>query len=529
MAASVRTDLIRFSMQGKAEVAASVLVYVPRETSAVSLGADDVAAAIEKNAAAGNENLTLQRNGSWGMCWLETLVEVVLDEQRIAYGPVTPDDVESLFAADFLNGGEHALRLGPTADIPYLKNQQRRTFRRCGLIDALSIEDFRKHGGFSGLRRAFEIGKESVLQEVMDSGLRGRGGAGFPTGIKWQTVSNADGEQKYIACNADEGDSGTFSDRMLMEGDPYTLIEGMLIAGFTVGADRGYVYLRSEYPLTREIFGKALTDAKSAGWLGENIQGSGFNFEIELHLGAGSYVCGEETAMLESLEGKAGIIRYKPPLPALSGLFEKPTVVNNVVTLASVPDIVAHGGAQYAEHGVGRSKGTLAFQLAGNIKRGGLVEADFGLTLRELIEDWGGGTASGRPVRAVQIGGPLGAYFPESLLDTPLDYEAFAELGGMIGHGGIVVFDDSVDMAAQARFAMEFCAIESCGKCTPCRIGSVRGVEVIDKIVANDNRDANIELLGELCDTMVDGSLCAMGGLTPYPVRSALKYFPEDF
>jgi formate dehydrogenase iron-sulfur subunit len=504
-------------------------VYVPRETSSVSLGADRVAADIAEHAAADGVDLSLVRNGSWGMCWLEVLVEVQVGGKRIAYGPVAPDDVESLFAAGFLDGGEHPLRLGPTEEIPYLKDQQRWTFRRCGLIDPLSIEEYGSQGGFDGFRRAIEIGAEATVAEVVESGLRGRGGAGFPTGIKWQTVQRAEGDQKYIACNADEGDSGTFSDRMLMEGDPFTLIEGMLIAGFAVGANRGYIYLRSEYPLTRVILDKALAIAREQGWLGENIGGSEFDFDIELHLGAGSYVCGEETAMLESLEGKAGVIRYKPPLPALEGLFGKPTVVNNVISLASVPDILARGGGDYAARGCGRSKGTLAFQLAGNVRRGGLVETAFGLTLRELIEDWGGGTASGRPVRAVQVGGPLGAYFPESLLDTPLDYEAFAELDGMLGHGGVVVFDDTVDMAAQARFAMEFCAIESCGKCTPCRIGSVRGVEVIDRIVAGDERDANLQLLGDLCDTMVDGSLCAMGGLTPYPVRSALKYFPEDF
>jgi formate dehydrogenase iron-sulfur subunit len=314
-----------------------------------------------------------------------------------------------------------------------------------------------------------------------------------------------------------------------MEGDPLTLIEGMLIAGYAVGASRGYIYLRSEYPLTRKILTEALALARDSGWLGDNIHDSGFDFDIELHIGAGSYVCGEETAMLESLEGKAGMVRYKPPLPALEGLFGKPTMVNNVVTLASVPEIVARGAEQYAALGIGRSRGTLAFQLAGNVKRGGLVEKAFGVTLRQLLEDWAGGTASGRDIRAVQIGGPLGAYFPQALLDTPLDYEAFAAVDGMIGHGGIVVFDDQVDMAAQARFAMEFCAIESCGKCTPCRIGSVRGVEVIDRIVANDNREENLELLGELCDTMVDGSLCAMGGMTPFPVRSAIKHFPEDF
>ena len=507
----------------------SITIFVPRETSAVSLGADEVAAEIAATAAARNLDILLKRNGSWGMTWLEPLVEVVVNGERIAYGKVGRETVPGLFDAGFLEGGEHPLRVGMTADIPWLRKQDRWTFRRCGLIDPLSLEEYRANGGFTGFEKALRLGPAGVLEDIGTSGLRGRGGAGFPTGIKWKTVAGAPADQKYIACNADEGDSGTFSDRMLMEGDPFTLIEGMLIAGFAVGATRGYVYLRSEYPLTRVVFSKALAAARDSGWLGTNIQGSGVDFDIELHLGAGSYVCGEETAMLESLEGKPGLIRYKPPLPALEGLFGKPTVVNNVITLASVPEIIARGGAAYAALGTGRSRGTLAFQLAGNIRRGGLVEKAFGFTLRELIEDWGGGTFSGRALRAVQVGGPLGSYFPAELLDTPLDYEAFSEVGGLIGHGGVVVFDDRVDMAQQARFAMEFCAVESCGKCTPCRIGSVRGVEVIDRIIANENRAANMALLQELCDTMVDGSLCAMGGLTPFPVRSAVKYFPKDF
>jgi formate dehydrogenase iron-sulfur subunit len=502
----------------------NVTVYVPNETTAVSLGANRVA---EKIAALDGTNVL--RNGSWGACWLEPLVEVVVGDQRIAYGPVMPEDVEGLVAANFLEGGDHELRLGPINEIPYLIKQERWTFFRVGLIESLSVDDYCRHGGFKGITKALESGPEATLAEVKTSGLRGRGGAAFPTAIKWQTVADAAGDRKYIACNADEGDSGTFSDRMLMEGDPFTLIEGMLIAGFAVGANKGYVYLRSEYPLTRTIFDKALEIAREQGWLGKNINDSGFDFDIELHIGAGSYVCGEETAMLESLEGKAGMIRFKPPLPAHEGLFGKPTVVNNVITLASVPNILSLGGERYAEFGPGRSKGTLAFQLAGNIKRGGLVEKAFGLTMRELIEDFGGGTASGRDIRAVQVGGPLGAYIPAADLDTPLDYESFAEIGGMIGHGGIVVFDDTVDMAAQARFAMEFCAIESCGKCTPCRIGATRGVEVIDRILANENREANFELLDDLCDTMIDGSLCAMGGMTPFPVQSAIKHFPEDF
>ncbi|MCG8369469.1 MAG: formate dehydrogenase, partial [Proteobacteria bacterium] len=388
---------------------------------------------------------------------------------------------------------------------------------------------FLAHRGFEALQKAWETGPDAVIDAVTASGLRGRGGAAFPTGIKWRTVADAEADRKYVACNADEGDSGTFSDRMLMEGDPFGFIESIEIAGYAVGASKGYIYLRSEYPLTQAILTRAIDTLRETGWLGENIRGSGFDFDVELHVGAGSYVCGEETAMLESLEGGKGIVRYKPPLPSIEGLFGKPTVVNNVVTLASVPNIVNLGGERYAGLGCNRSKGTLAFQLAGNVKRGGLVEKSFGITLRDLIEGYGGGTASGRPVKAVQVGGPLGAYLAAGQLDTPMDYEAFVGIGAMIGHGGIVVFDDTVNMAGQARFAMEFCALESCGKCTPCRIGSTRGVEVIDRMIKGGKRDENYDLLVELCDTMEDASLCAMGGMTPYPVRSVLQHFAEDF
>ncbi|MCH9695648.1 MAG: formate dehydrogenase [Gammaproteobacteria bacterium] len=504
-------------------------IYVPRETAAVSMGADEVALEVARLAKKNSIDVELIRNGSWGASWLEPLLEVEVDGTRIAYGNVEASDVEGLFRADLVNGGEHPRRLGPTTEIDYLISQDRWTFWRCGLVNPLSLDDFLAHNGFKALLQAFADGQESVLTAVADSGLRGRGGAGFPTGIKWRTVADAPGEQKYIACNADEGDSGTFSDRLLMEGDPLGLIESMTIAGFAVGASKGYIYLRSEYPLAHSVLTRAIDTARGAGWLGGNIQDSGFDFDIELHLGAGSYVCGEETAMLESLEGKKGIVRYKPPLPALEGLFGKPTIVNNVVSLASVPNIIKLGAERYAGMGVNRSKGTLAFQLAGNIKRGGMVEKAFGVTLRELIEEYGGGTASGRPVKAVQVGGPLGAYIPTQQLDVVMDYEAFMEIGAMIGHGGIVVFDDTANMAELARFAMEFCAIESCGKCTPCRIGSTRGAEVIDKLIAGEKRDENYDLLVDLCDTMEGASLCAMGGMTPYPVRSVLKYFAEDF
>jgi formate dehydrogenase iron-sulfur subunit len=504
-------------------------IFVPMDTAAMSMGSNDVAEKIKSIAENQNKNIEIIRNGSWGMSWLEPLIEVCVDDERIAYGPVTVDDVEDLFKSGFLRGEKHRLSQGKTEEIPYLKNQQRWTFRKCGLIDPFCLDNYISNSGYTGLSKLLNADQGYGIEQLEKSGLRGRGGAGFPTAIKWKTVADTQADQKYIACNADEGDSGTFSDRILMESDPFTLIEGMTIAGISVGANHGYIYLRSEYPHAYKVLQNAITLANEANWLGKNIQNSGYDFNIDIHVGGGSYVCGEETAMLESLEGKAGTIRYKPPLPAIEGLFGKPTIVNNVVTLGSVPDILAMGGEAYSEYGINRSKGTLAFQLSGNVKRGGLVELAFGITLREIIEKWGGGSASGNPVHAVQVGGPLGAYFPDSLLDTPLDYEAFSEKQGMIGHGGIVVFDDSVNMASQARFAMEFCSIESCGKCTPCRIGSTRGVEVIDKITSNINREKNLHLLDDLCETMIDGSLCAMGGLTPFPVKSALKYFPEDF
>jgi len=506
-----------------------ITVFVPCDAAALSMGADDVATAIATEAKKRNADVRIVRNGSRGMLYLEPLVEVETPEGRVAYGPVAARDVAGLFDADFLHGKTHRLGHGLTEEIPYFKSQERLTFARCGITDPFSIEDYRKHGGFDGLTKAIAMQPIDIVTEVTTSGLRGRGGAGFPTGIKWKTVHDLPGDQKYVACNADEGDSGTFADRMLMEGDPYCLIEGMTIAAIAGGATKGYIYVRSEYPHAVHNLRKAVEIAREANWLGDNIQGSGYSFDLFVRMGAGAYVCGEETSMLESLEGKRGLVRYKPPIPAIEGLFGKPTIINNVMSFAAVPIILAKGGEFYKNYGIGRSRGTLAFQIAGNIKRGGLVEKAFGVTTRQLIEDWGGGTYSGRPVRAVQIGGPLGAYLPESKFDVPMDYEEFAKVDAMVGHGGLVVFDDTVDMAKQARFAMEFCAIESCGKCTPCRIGSTRGVEVIDRIIADVDREKNIELLEDLCVTMTDGSLCAMGGLTPFPVRSAIRGFPDDF
>ncbi|HEX7927833.1 MAG TPA: NADH-ubiquinone oxidoreductase-F iron-sulfur binding region domain-containing protein, partial [bacterium] len=418
---------------------------------------------------------------------------------------------------------------GPVEQVDYFKRQERLNFARVGITDPVSVEDYVAHGGYRGLRNALNIAPEQIVAAVRKSGLRGRGGAAFPAGIKWKTVADQKVTPKYIVCNADEGDSGSFSDRMLMEGDPLCLLEGMTIAGIATGAEQGYIYLRSEYPVAHTMLREAIARATAAGYLGADVLGSGKRFTVEVRLGAGAYICGEETALLESLEGKRGVVRSKPPLPAIQGLFGKPTLVNNVITLGSVPIILDHGAAFYAEFGMGRSRGTLPLQLGGNIRRGGLVEKAFGVTLRELLYDYGGGSASGRPIRAVQVGGPLGAYLPESQFDTPIDYEAFAALKAMVGHGGIVAFDDTVDMAKMARFAMEFCALESCGKCTPCRIGSTRGVEVIDKIVAGQQPERNTALLRDLCGTMIGGSLCALGGMAPFPVLSALNHFATDF
>jgi len=514
----------------------AVTVYVPGDASAVSVGADGVARALEIESAKRGRSVRVVRNGSRGLFWLEPLVEVLTPAGRVAYGPVVAAQLPKLLDAGLLDGGAHELRLGDMGAHPWLTSQQRLTGERLGIVDPASLDDYVAHGGYRGLEAALALAPADIVRAITESGLRGRGGAAFPTGIKWQTVLDQKAAPKFIACNADEGDSGTFSDRMLMEGDPFALIEGMTIAAIAVGASQGYIYLRVEYPHAARALLKALKAARERGYLGANLRGSGKDFDIAVRLGAGAYICGEETSMLESLEGRRGEVRVRPPLPAIKGLFGQPTVVNNVVTLATVPVVLARGAQFYQEFGMGRSRGTIPLQLAGNVRRGGLVERAFGLTVKELVYDYGGGSATGRPVRAVQIGGPLGAYLPASEFDTPLDYEALAANNALLGHGGVVVFDDRVDMARMARYALEFCAVESCGKCTPCRIGSTRGVELVDRIIAgrtnatrNGAQAADLALLDELCDTMFNGSLCGLGGMTPFPVRSALKHFREDF
>jgi formate dehydrogenase iron-sulfur subunit len=510
-----------------------IKVYVPRDSTALSMGADRTAKAIQAEADKRGIKIELIRNGSRGLFWLEPFVELATDKGRVAFAPVQPKDVASLFDADFLNAGKHQLNLGLTEDLAWLKKQQRLTFARVGITDPVSLDDYLAHDGYKGLKNALKLSGAEIVKAVTDSGLRGRGGAAFPTGIKWNTVLGCQAEQKYIVCNADEGDSGTYSDRMIMEDDPFVLIEGMTIAGIAVGANQGYIYVRSEYPHSLKVLNEAIAKAEKAGYLGDKICGSSHTFNLEVRRAAGAYICGEETSLLESLEGKRGQVRFKPPLPAIEGLFGKPTVVNNVISLATIPIILDKGAQYYADYGMGRSRGTLPIQLAGNIKHGGLVELAFGATLRELLYDFGGGSFTGKPIRAVQVGGPLGAFLPESQFDTPLDYEEFSKIWAVLGHGGIVAFDDTVDMAKMARYAFEFCAIESCGKCTPCRIGSTRGVEVIDRIIAQKNNPKEhgkqVQLVRDLSDTMINGSLCALGGMTPYPVLSAMNHFPEDF
>ena len=505
-------------------------VFIPADTSAKSLGADQLVTFLQNQT---NFTGEIIRNGSRGLTWLEPLIEVETENGRFAYGPVTLDDLEDLLTSGMLEGAQtHPLALGLTDEIPFLKNQQRLTFQRVGITDPLDLTMYQSYGGGAGLKRALELDPQSIVNDIKTSELRGRGGAAFPAGIKWQTVLNCDEKQKYIVCNADEGDSGTFADRMLMEGDPFALIEGMIIAGLAVGANQGYIYLREEYPQAHIILTKAITLAYQSNWLGPDILNSGKKFHLEVRLGAGAYICGEETSLLESLEGKRGQVRFKPPLPAIEGLFGKPTVVNNVLTLATVPVILSQGASYYQNYGAGSSRGTMPFQLSGNLKNPGLVELAFGITVNELINNFGGGSNTDQPLRAIQIGGPLGAYLPESQWDTPLEYEAFKAIDAVLGHGGLIAFDDTVDMLQQAKFSMEFCAAESCGKCTPCRIGSTRGVEIIETIATSSDQAIITDrksLLADLCETMIDGSLCALGGMAPIPVLSAIKHFEEDF
>lgn len=501
-------------------------IYIGIETGTISIGIKQLLAPLQ--ALSQQQNYTLVSTGGRGLYAYEPLIEVEHAGTRHAFINMDKSHLDSLIMNGQPNTAHPQYR-GITDDLPLLKCQHRFTFKRLGINPPTCVESYQQAQGFDALRQALSMPAQAIIDEVKASGLRGRGGAGFPTGIKFQTVKDTPAAQKYIVCNADEGDSGTFADRMLIEGDPLSLIEGMLIAGRAVGATKGFIYLRSEYPLALERMQEAIDNAYQSGFLGCNILASGFDFDLTIHQGAGAYICGEETSLLESLEGKRGTIRFKPPLPAIEGYLNSPTALNNVITLATLPEIIRRGAKAYADIGYEKSKGTLTVQLAGNIKYGGLYEMPFGTLLETLLQEMGGGTRTGRPIKAVQVGGPLGAYFPKELFHLPLDYESFAAQGGMIGHGGIVVFDDQVDLSEQAKFAFQFCAHESCGKCTPCRIGSTRGAELIEKIQNTEEPQRHLEVVDDLCELMEETSLCALGGMTPYPVKSAIKHFPEDF
>jgi formate dehydrogenase iron-sulfur subunit len=500
-----------------------MIIYIPCDSSSISVGAENIKNIISDHL----PEAKIKRTGSYGLYWLEPMIEVEKDNRRIAYGPLDNNSIIELIKCDFSE--QHSLCLGPTHSIDKLKLQNRLTFKNCGIIDPLSLDDYKKQGGLQGLEKALKLSPEEITDIVIKSGLRGRGGAAFPTGIKWKTTLSETSEEKYIVCNADEGDSGTFADRMILEGDPLSVIEGMIIAARATRAHKGYIYLRSEYPYTKTLLEAVLDMCYQHNLLGKNILNSDLDFDIELRIGAGSYICGEETALLESLEGKRGMIRYKPPLPAIKGLFGKPTIVNNVISLASVPCILDKGADFYASFGKDKSLGTLTVQLSGNIKYPGLYEIDFGLPLKELLYEIGGGSSSGKTLKAVQCGGPLGSFLSADKFDIPLTYEDFQTYNAMIGHGGVVVFDETANMAHLSLMSMEFGAEESCGKCTPCRVGTTRAYEIIKKIISGDERTKNISLLQDLCDVMIEGSLCAHGGLIPYPVLSAIKQFPEDF
>jgi len=485
--------------------------YLSNDTSARAAGADRVAEAWE-----GRPGLELVRTSSRGAFFLEPLVERDTPAGRLAWPNAKPDDLPNILSGA---GGV------PVAQIPFLSCQTRLTFANFGVTRPLSLEDYRTHGGGQGLARACSLSPEAIIDELKLSQLRGRGGAAFPVWNKWRVAQQTPADRKYVVANADEGDAGTYCDRMIMEGEPFRLIEGLLICARAIGAEHGYIYCRKEYPAAATVLRAAIAQAEQSGML----ESLGRPVHLEVLVGAGSYVVGEETALLESLEGRRGVVQARPPYPAVSGLYGHPTIVSNVLTFATVSNILAQGGARYAALGTERSRGTVVLQIGGRVKQPGLVEMPFGATLEEVLEQFGGGMAPGARFKAVQVGGPLGSLFPASRLGIRICYDAFAEAGAILGHGGIVVYDDETDMVELARHFMAFTAEESCGKCTPCRIGSMRGREILERVQAGQGRPDDLALLADLGETMQQASLCAFGGRAPYPVLTAIEHFPEEF
>ena len=488
-----------------------IRLYLSNDTSSIAAGAQRLAEAWQSR-----PDIELVRTSSRGAFFLEPMVERDSPEGRVAWCHVTLDDLPKILA------GTGAI---PVAALPFLSKQTRHTFATFGVTEPLSPEAYQAHGGCAGLCAARQLSPSAIIEEIKMSRLRGRGGAAFPVWKKWDVAATTPADRKYVVANADEGDAGTYCDRMVMDGDPFRLIEGMLICARAIGAEAGYIYCRQEYPAATASLHAAILAADAAGWL----ESDGRRFSIEVVSGAGSYVCGEETALLESLEGRRGVVRARPPHTAQSGLYGRPTIVSNVLTFATIPNILARGGAWHASLGTEGSRGTIALQLGGRVKQPGLIEVPFGRTLREVLDQFGQGMADGARLKAVQVGGPLGSLFTDAQLDIPICFDAFANADAILGHGGIVVFDDETDMLELSRHLMAFVADESCGKCVPCRIGSLRAREILEAIQRGQATAAELALLTELGDTMKATSLCGLGSRAPYPVLSALEQFPVEF
>ena len=480
----------------------------------------------------GLKNVELRRTGCMGMCYSEVLVEVFPPQgRRVFYRNVTPEQVQRIVEEHLIGGKPVSEWVMPADEIDNLLSKQRRiVLRNCGIIDPESIDDYLEAGGYKAMEMVLHsMSPQEVIDEVTRSGLRGRGGAGFPTGVKWGFARKSPGSQKYVICNADEGDPGAFMDRSVLESDPHSIIEGMLIAGYAIGASESYIYVRAEYPLAVKRLEIALAQAREKGFIGDGILGSDFDFNISIRQGAGAFVCGEETALMMSIEGRRGMPNFRPPFPAESGLWGKPTNINNVETLANVPWIILNGANAFNAHGTEKSKGTKVFALAGKIARGGLIEVPMGISLKEIVFDIGGGTSKGLDFKAVQIGGPSGGVIPASLAETPVDYESITQTGAIMGSGGLIVMDESACMVDVAKFFLNFTQDESCGKCTFCRIGTLRMLEVLDRISKGEGKEEDIERLEELAQGVKKASLCGLGQTAPNPVLTTLKYFRGEY
>jgi len=501
----------------------------------LAAGSGEVYAALEEYLKKNKIKAVLKKTACIGMCFAEPLLEVSSDEEEaITYGYVTPDKIEQIIES-FQKGQpviENAI-LSKKIDASENENYQQQTrivLRNCGMIDPESLDDYLANDGYKALEKSLkELIRENIIDEIKNSGLRGRGGAGFPTGLKWQFAHDSKSEKKYIICNADEGDPGAFMDRSVLEGDPHSVIEGMIIGAYAIGADEGYIYCRAEYPLAIKHLQKAIADAEKAGFIGKNILGTDFNFKLHIKEGAGAFVCGEETALMGSIEGQRGMPNIRPPFPAQSGLWQKPTNINNVETFANIAWIILNGAEKYASYGTEKSKGTKVFALAGKIKNSGLIEVPMGMSLRDVIYKVGGGMKTEKPFKGVQLGGPSGGCVPESLLDTVVDYDSINKTGAIMGSGGMVVMDTSSCMVDIAKFFLDFTQNESCGKCTFCRIGTRRMLEILNRITEGKGKIVDLNTLQDLAENIIKGSLCGLGQTAPNPVLTTLKYFKEEY